>query len=105
MTESSQQYSGIAELQLGNKPGWHSRGYLPHIDADGLISAYHLPSGGQSTEKSDGPDGAIHCHHAGERTESAAKGAVSDPAGQRLRKLHIARTRTRRPDAGHAAVF
>ncbi len=44
MTESSQQYSGIAELQLGNKPGWHSRGHLPHIDADGLIQhiTFHL---------------------------------------------------------------
>ena len=34
---------GIAELQLGKsgddeiKPGWHSRGYLPHCDVEGLI--------------------------------------------------------------------
>jgi putative transposase len=41
---------GIAEFQLGNsddegtKPGWHSRGYLPHCDADGLIQhiTFHL---------------------------------------------------------------
>ena len=41
---------GNAELQLGisgdegNKPGWHSRGYLPHCDADGLIQhiTFHL---------------------------------------------------------------
>ncbi len=40
---------GTAELQLGpspagTKPGWHSRGYLPHVDADGLIQhvTFHL---------------------------------------------------------------
>ena len=41
---------GTAEFQLGNsddegkKPGWHSRGYLPHCDADGLIqhATFHL---------------------------------------------------------------
>jgi len=50
---------GTAELQLGialaepqlgnsddegNKPGWHSRGYLPHCDTDGLIQhiTFHL---------------------------------------------------------------
>jgi len=41
---------GTAELQLGNvideenKPGWHSRGYLPHCDVEGLIQhiSFHL---------------------------------------------------------------